>query len=159
MFEARIVRRLDGRVNRFDGFFEVDEDAHVILHELRGKTDCILRSDRAVGPDFEHQLFVVGHLAETSGFDGVVDLAHRRVNAVHRNVADRQVFVVVAVGGHVAAAVLHAHFDLQLAAFADRGDVNALVQHGEIRVFFDLRGGHRARAARRSRKSSSAGRC
>ena len=92
---------------------------------------------------FDHQLFVVGHLAETCGFDRVVDLAHRRVDGVHRDVADGQVFVVVAVGGHVASAVLYAHFDLELAAFADRGDVHALVEHREVGVFFDLGGGHR----------------
>src|SRR5207302_5449881 len=69
-----------------------------------------------------HQLFVVGHLAETSRFDRVVDLTHGRVDAVHRNVADGQVFIVVAVGSHVAAAVFGAHLDLQLATFANGGD-------------------------------------
>jgi hypothetical protein len=66
------------------------------------------------------------------------------VNAVHRDVADGQIFVVVAVGGHVAAAVLSAHFNLQLAALADRGDVHALIEHREVRVFLNLRGGDRA---------------
>src|SRR5260370_72345 len=103
----------------------------------------VIRRDGAVGADFEHQLFVVGHLAETGGLNRVVDFAHRRVNAVHRNVADGQVFIVVAVSGDVAAAVLDAHFDLQFAAFADGGDVHALIEHREIGVFFDLRGGDR----------------
>jgi len=31
---------------------------------------------------------------------------------------------------------------LQLAAFADGGDIDAFVEHGEIRIFFDLRGGY-----------------
>src|SRR5438445_580814 len=66
------------------------------------------------------------------------------MNAVHRNVADGQGFVVIAVRGHIAAAVLDAHFDLQLAAFADGGNVYALVEHGEIRVFLDLRAGDHA---------------
>src|SRR5712664_4381580 len=65
------------------------------------------------------------------------------MNGVHRDVADRQIFIIVAVGGHVAAAVLGAHLDLQLAAFADRRDVYALIEHREVRVFFDLRGRHR----------------
>src|SRR5262249_35187434 len=55
---------------------------------------------------------------------------------------DWQVFVVVAVGGDVAAAVLPAHFNLQLAAFTDRRDVHVLVEYREVRVFFDLRGGY-----------------
>src|SRR5262249_9691155 len=100
----------------------------------------ILRSERAVGPHFDHQLFVVGHLAETSGFDGVVDFTHRRVDAVDGNVANGQIFVVVAVGSNVAAPVLDAHFDLKLATFTDRGDVHALIEHREVRVFFDVRG-------------------
>src|SRR2546430_7703892 len=143
MLEARIVGDVLRRFDGLDRLFEVDEDAHVVLHQLGGEADGVLRRDRTVGPDFDHQLFVVGHLAETGGFDGVIDLAHRRVNAVDRDVADRQIFVVVAVGSHIAAAVLGAHFDLKLAAFADRGDVNALVEDGEVRVFLDLRRGDR----------------
>src|SRR6266852_4897464 len=144
MLEARIVSDVLWHFDGLNGLFKVDEDAHVILHQLGGEADGILRGDRAVGPNFDHQLFVVGHLAEARGFDGVVDLAHRRVNAVHWNVADRQVFVVVAVGGHVAAAVLHAHLDLELAAFADCGDIYALIEDGEVRVFLDLRRGDRS---------------
>src|SRR6266436_4633633 len=142
MLEARIV---GGVLRRFDGLhrlFKVDEDAHVVLDELGGEADGVLRRDRAVGPHFDHQLFVIGHLAETRGFDGIVHLANRRMNAVDRDVADGQIFVIVAVGSHIAAAVLGAHLDLELAAFADRGDVHALVEHGEVRVFLDLRRGH-----------------
>src|SRR5712692_4914909 len=143
MLEARIVSDVLWHFDGLNGLFKVDEDAHVILHQLGGEADGILRGDRAVGPNFDHQLFVVGHLAEARGFDGVVDLANGRVNAVHGNIADGQIFVVVAVGGDVTAAVLDAHFDLQLAAFADGGDVHALVEDGEVRVFLDLRGGDR----------------
>ncbi len=145
MFEARIVGHFDGSFDHVGRLFEVDEDAHVVLDQLGGEADGIVGRDGAVGPHFEHQLFVIGHLAETGGLDGVVDLAHRRMNAVHWNVADGQVFVVVAVGGNVAAAVLDAHFDLQLAAFADGGDVHALVENREVGVLFNLRGGDRTR--------------
>src|SRR5438876_12320756 len=65
------------------------------------------------------------------------------MNAVHRDVPDGQIFIIVAVGGHVATADLGAHLDLELAAFADRGDVYALIEHGEVRVFLDLRRGDR----------------
>ena len=116
----------------------------MVLDQLGGEADGVLRSDGAVGPDFEHQLFVIGHLAETRGFDRVVDLAHRRVDRIHGDVADGQILVEVAVGAHVAAAVLDAHFELQLAAFADGGDVDGLVEDGEIGVFFDHGGGDHA---------------
>src|SRR5271156_2241654 len=128
VFEARIV---NGVLQDFDvvhRLFKVDEDAHVVFDELGGEADRILRGDGAVGPDFDHQLFVVGHLAETSGFNGVVHLADWRMDAVHRDVADGKVFVIVAVSGNVTASVLDAHFDLQLAAFADGSDIHAFIE-------------------------------
>src|SRR5579859_3683405 len=143
VLEPRIVNGVLRHLDVFGRLVDVDEDNHVILHQLGGESDGVLRGDGAVGPDFDHQLLVVGHLSETRRLDGVVDLAHGRVNAIDGYVADRQVFVVVAVGSDVAAAILDAHFDLQLAAFADRGDVHALVEYREIGVLFDLRGGHR----------------
>src|SRR5258707_4263857 len=145
VFEPRIVDDILRHLDVLGRLVDVDEDNHVILHQLRGQADGVLRGDGAVGPDFDHQLFVIGHVSETCRFDRVIDLAHGRVNAVYRNVADGQVFVVVAVGGNVSAAVFDAHFDLQLAAFADSGDVHALVEHGEIRIFLDLGAGDHAR--------------
>src|ERR1700730_1035800 len=138
MFEAWIMRGVGQGLDAVHRFLKVNEDAHVIFYQLGGETDGILRGDGAVGPHFDHQFFVVRHLAQASGFDGVVHLAYRRVNAVHGDVADRQVFVVVGVRSHVATAVLDAHFDLQAAAFADRSDIDILVEHGEVGVFFDL---------------------
>src|SRR6267154_4127754 len=143
VLKARIVGDILRGFDGIHGLFEVDEDAHVVFHKLGGEADGVLRRDRAVGPHFDHQLFVVGHLAEAGGLDGVVDLAHGRVNAVDRDVSDGQVFVVVAVGGHIPAAVLGAHLDLEFAPFADRRDVHALIEDGEIRVFLDLRRGDR----------------
>ena len=64
--------------------------------------------DRAVGPDLEGQLVVVGRLAEAGVLDRVVDLADRRVDRVERDVADAQILVEVPVGGDVAAAALAA---------------------------------------------------
>src|SRR5208283_687078 len=145
MLQTRIVHGVGWHFDILNRLFKVDEDAHVILYELGDEADRVGRSDGSVGPNFEHQLFVIGHLPETGRFDGVVDLAHWRVNAIHRDVADWQVFVVVAVRGNIATTVLHTHFDLQLATFADRGDVNALIENREVRVFFDLRAGDNAR--------------
>src|ERR1700687_3856205 len=143
MLEARIVRDVLRRFDSLNRLFKVDEDAHVVFDEFGSKADGVLWRNRSVRPHFDHQLFVVGHLAEAGGLDGVVDLANGRVNAVDRDVSDGQVFVVVAVGGHIPAAVLGAHLDLEFAAFADRCDVHALVEDGEVRVFLDLRRGDR----------------
>ena len=110
----------------------------MVFQQLRGLADGVLRRDGAVGPDFEGQLVVVGHLAETRGFDGEVDFADRRVNRVDRDIAERQILVEVPVGADVAAAGLQAHLDIQLAAFADGRDVHVAVEHFDILVGFDL---------------------
>src|SRR5260370_8371851 len=39
--------------------------------------------------------------------------------------------------------LFRSHFDLELTAFADRCDVHALIEDGEVRVFLDLRRGDR----------------
>src|SRR6266851_2380627 len=79
---SRVVGSVLRRFDRFHRLFKVDEDAHVVLDELGGEADGILRGDCSVGPHFNHQLFIVGHLTETGGFDGVVHLAHWRMHAV-----------------------------------------------------------------------------
>jgi len=105
-----VLRRFHG-LNRL---FKVDEDAHVIFHEFGSEADGVLRRKSRRWSTLQSSAFRSRHLAETSGFDGVVNLAHRRMNAVHRDVADGQILVVVAVCATLAAAVLDAHFDLQL---------------------------------------------
>ena len=127
-----------------DLFLEVDEDVHVVLQQLRRQAERVGRRDGAVGPHFESQLVVVGDLSETRGFDGVVALAHRRVNGVDRDEADAQILVEVLVGGNIAAAALQTHFHVELAAFADGGDVDVLVENFDVAVGFDHAGGNDA---------------
>ena len=101
--------------------------------------------DGAVGPHFERQLVVVGNLAETRGFDGVVALAHRRVHGIDRNESDAEIFVKILVGGNIAAAALQPHFHVELAAFADGRDVDVFVEHFDIAIGFDHAAGDYAR--------------
>ena len=102
-------------------------------------------SDGAVGPHFEGQLVVVGDLSETGGLDGVITFPYGRVDGVDGNESDAQVFVEVLVGGDVAAAALEAHFHIELAAFADGGDVDVLVEHFDVGVGLDHAGGDHSR--------------
>ena len=117
----------------------------MVFEELRGVADRVLRRNGAVGPHFEGELVVIGHLAETRGLDGEVDLAHRRVHRVDRDVAERQVLVEVLVGADVAAAALQPHLDREPAAFADGGDVHVAVEHFDVGVGLDLAAAHIAR--------------
>ena len=60
------------------------------------------------------------------------------MDRIDRDVAERQILVEILVGADVAAAALQAHFDVELAAFADGGDVDVAVQHFDVGVGFDL---------------------
>ncbi len=77
---------------------EVDEDRHVVLDDFRCVTDRILRLDRTIRPNLDGEFVVFGVRTHSRLLDGVVDLADRRVDRIHRNVSDREVFVVVVLG-------------------------------------------------------------
>ena len=64
---------------------EVDEDGELLLEDLRGEGDGVLGADRAVGPDLERQLVVVGLLADARVGDREVHLADRREQRVDRD--------------------------------------------------------------------------
>src|SRR5262249_47336158 len=63
-------------------FLEVDEDREVVLHELGREAHGVAGRDRAVGPDLEGELLVVGSLAHARRVHEVVDLLDRRVDGV-----------------------------------------------------------------------------
>ena len=56
------------------------------------------------------------------------------------NVSDRQVFLEILVGLDIPASLFDAHFDLQLAAFADGGDVHVRIEDLDIRIRGDVAG-------------------
>ena len=75
VLDPRVAVGLGKFLADFGLLLEVDEDAHVVLDQLGRQTDGILRRDGAVGPHFEHQAVVVGHLPEAGGFHRVVHFA------------------------------------------------------------------------------------
>src|ERR1700691_3587246 len=60
------------------------------------------------------------------------------MNRIDRDVAQGQVFIVVAVGCHVPAAGFKPHLDVELAAFANRGDRQVAIQHFHVGVRLNL---------------------
>jgi len=54
------------------------------------------------------------------------------VNRIDGDVANGQIFIVVAVGRDVTAAALDAHFDAELTALADGGNVEIAIEHFDI---------------------------
>ena len=67
------------------------------------------------------------------------------MDGIHRNIADAEIFIEVAIGRNVAAAILDAHFDLKRSAFADGADIDVLVENLDIGIVFDVGGGVDAR--------------
>src|SRR5450755_794636 len=60
------------------------------------------------------------------------------MHGVDGDVTEGQVFVEILVGADVAAAAFEAHFDIELAAFADGGQVQVAVEHFDVLVGLNL---------------------
>jgi hypothetical protein len=78
---------------------EVDEDRELLLEDLRGVGHGVRGLDRAVRPDLERELVVVGHLTDARVGDGVVHLADRREERVDRDGADGMLGVLLRSAG------------------------------------------------------------
>ena len=105
----------------------------------------VARVDRSVGPDVDRELVVVGRLAEARRLDEVVHLLDRRVDRVDRDPADAEILVEVLVGRDVAAAALHAHLHVELAALGDGRDVRVRLEDLDVAVGLNVARAHLAR--------------
>ena len=116
-----------------------------VLAENLGRFDQgHLGTDRAVGPDFQRQLVVVGLLADARLFDLVADADDRAEHGVDRNDADLLHVRAVLGGRHVAAAVLDHHLDHERHVVGQRGDDVVAVDHLDRFVGLHVGAGHHA---------------
>ncbi len=129
-------------------FLEVDEDGHVVLQQLRRKAQRVGRKNRAVRPDLDRELVVVGDLTQTSSLDKVIHLAHRRVDAIDGDKAQPEIAIEVLISGDVAAATLQPHLHIDLAALGDGADIHVVVEDLDIAIGFDHARGHNASGIR-----------
>ena len=121
------------------------EQAELRDEDLGRARERLLRRHGAVGLDLDGQLVVVGHLADASVLDVVVDLAHGREDGVHRDDPDGH--LLRALGGEVAHAALDGQVDLDgHAVRVERQQLLVRVDDLDVRGLHDVRGGDRASA-------------
>ena len=120
----------------------------MVFQQLGRQPNRIRRRHRAVRPHFQRQLVVVGDLPQTGCFHRVVHLAHRRVHRVDGNKTQPQVLVKILVRRNVAASLLQAQLHIDLAAFADRRNVNVLLQNLDVAIGFNHPAGDHSRLVR-----------
>ena len=66
----------------------------------------LFRPDAAVGPHFQRQFVVVGHLTDTRILHAVIDAGDRRVDRIDRDDADRLILPLVAIRRNITAAAI-----------------------------------------------------
>ena len=125
-------------------FVVLHERVQVLAEDLGRLDQRHLRRDRAVGPDFDGQLVVVGLLADAGFLDLVANANHRAERGVDRNNADLLRLRRVLRGRHVSAAVLHHHFQQERHVLGQRGDHEILVDDFDLVVGADVGAGDRA---------------
>ena len=112
----------------------LDEGVEVLPEDLGGLDQGHFRRERAVGPDLDGQLVVVGLLADAGLLDLVPHAGHRAVGGVDRDDADLLDLGAVLGGGDVSAAVLDDHLHEERHVVGHRGQDVVLVDHLDLLV-------------------------
>ena len=110
--------------------------------------DRVLGTNRAIGLHRQHELVVIGDLADACRLDLVGDAADGAVDRVHRNEADRRVLGAVGAGRLVAAAELDGQLHAELGALIERADDQIGVHDVDVMAGLDLAGADLAGAGR-----------
>ncbi len=119
-------------------FFEVDEDRHVILDQLRRESNRVFRFHRPIGPNFDGEFVKLGVLTETGCFNVVIDFFNWGVDRVDRDVTEREVLVKVSIRGNITTTALQAHFNFQRTTFTDGRDMYSRIEDLDVSIGFDI---------------------
>src|SRR5581483_7158347 len=124
---------------------DVGEDRELADEDLGRLGERVLRIDRPVGGDVEHQLVVIRPLPDARSLDRVRNAAHGREDRVDRDDADRVLRAAIELGGHVAAAASDRQRQLQAAAVREVRDLELRIEDLELRWSLDVGCGDDAR--------------
>ena len=101
----------------------------------------LLRIDRAIGPNLNGQLVVIDRLANTGVLNIVIHLENRGVNAIDGKSVDIILLddgLLIALCGHIAAALIEGELHDELAALAQGRNVPFRVQDLNIVALLDV---------------------
>ncbi len=110
----------------------------MLAENLGGFDQGHFGAQRAVGPNFERQLVVVGLLADAGFLNLVTHAGHGAVDGVDRNDADFLHVRAVLGGRHVAAAIFDDHFHDEGHVVGQRDQHVMLVDHVNRFVGLDI---------------------
>ena len=112
----------------------LDERVEVLAEDLGRLDEREFRRQGAVGPDFEDEPVVVRPLADARVLGLRAHADDRREDRVNRDAPDLQAFLLVLLGGPVAAALLGRHLALEVHDLGERGQVQVLVDDVHVGV-------------------------
>ena len=114
----------------------------MVGQNLRAQGNGVPCGNGGVGPNLQGQLIIVGHIAHTGVFHGVVHLVNRRVDGIDGDDADHGLGSLVPVSGDIAAAMAHGDLHVQGGVGTQGGNVQIGVEDFHLAVCLDIPGRH-----------------
>ena len=109
----------------------------MVLHDLGGERNDLLRGKRAVRPDFHNQPIVVDTLPHAGALDVIVYLFDGGIDGIYGNITDD--LVLVGACALVTSASADGHVHIEFCALVHRTDVLVFIDDLDFRVLLDVR--------------------
>ena len=120
---------------------QIHEELEMSAQNLGRGADGLVRLNAAVGPHLQSQAVIIGLLAHTGVFNGVIHLPNRGEDRIRRDDANRRVGGLVVLGADVATPFFKRQVHDEVSVLIQRGDMQIAVDHLDLIVH--LEGGRR----------------